>query len=312
MRLIGQCILLGIALCAGRAEAAACCRSASTFGVGRLAIWEQAAVMVNATGSVGFGRWDASGTWSSSSAGTVENEWRAQVAGIGMLHEKVQVYGRAPLVMNQRAYYGQADFFGGLGDVLLGARGELLAIGEYTELPGVALSLGLNIPTGRATFDARRPMATDVTGRGSWDILVGSTFDWAQGQWYLQLGGGLVVPLPMRRPDTGSVQRYGLGLEAFAAGGWEFGEKLILSMVARVSKASWIRDCGPSPTSPQTCFVVPESDTFGVYLGPTIAWRVTPHWTVQGALEVPPFGTGFGDNIPGQLAMSLGIRHGFF
>jgi hypothetical protein len=277
--------------------------SASAFGVGRLAIWEELAVILGASGSPGLGRWDEYRAWVANADGYSETEWRANLAAIVAVHPRVQLWGRLPLVATSKEAFGTREAGGGPGDGQAGARFEALSIGEFSQLPALAFNLGVTAPTGRAVNAAKKPLASDVTGRGSWILSAGVSLERAELPWYVQLNAGVFVPLASRREDMGADQRYGTGVEVALAGGVELREGLVLSLVLRASRDGEIT-LGEAP--------VANSGGFDLGGGPTLSLKLSPHWTVQAGLDTGMFRTGFGDNRPGRVTANAGLRYGHF
>jgi hypothetical protein len=285
------------------ALAAACCLSSSAFGVGRLAVWESGAVLVGFSASPSPGRWDENERWVGNTAGTSDLELRPSLAGIVALGERVQLSARVPWVVNRRTADGHLDVGQGAGDSLLSSRFELLSIGQYAELPGVAVNLGLTLPSGRPMSATRSLLAADVTGRGAWVVLASVSLERAVQPWYVQLNLGTTVPLPMPSYAPGVTQRFGPTFEASLAGGVELREGLVLSLVARATLESNLL------ISEQP---VANSAARDLGLGPTVSWRFHPHWTLTGGVDTGIFVRGLGDNRQGRVSLSTGLRYGFF
>jgi hypothetical protein len=303
----GPRLLLALAvLVSGGAQGAACCLSSSAFGVGRLALWESAAVLVNVSAAPGLGQWNQRWQWVPNAPGASDLELRVSLAAIVALHERVQVSARLPWVLERRTAEGLVDVGQSVGDALLSTRVEALAIGQYAQLPGVAFTVGLVMPSGRpmsATRPVLSPLAADVTGRGAWVLLASTSLEYAVQPWYAQLNLGVSVPLPMAGPAPGVTQRFGPAFEAGLAGGWEPVEGLVLSLVARLTWESALV-VGGLPT--------PDSGALDLGLGPTLSWRFDPHWTLQAGVDTGLFTSALGQNRPGRVAGSAGIRYGFF
>lgn len=121
----------GIAIFAPlRARAAACCLSATSFGVARLLAWEDAAFGFQ----IGHAR--ILGEWASNAKLRLNPEGLSLVEpwAIVRLHERVQIQGWVPLLVNDRWFHGQRQLGGGLSDVGAAARFEIASIGEFQGL----------------------------------------------------------------------------------------------------------------------------------------------------------------------------------
>lgn len=296
-------LLGGLASAGGTpAQAAPCCMSATAFGTGRLLIWEDAALGVITSVAAGLGHWDADGDWHAY-RGYDELEWRSELWGMLALSRRASVFARAPFVATRRAAGGLDGFGGGLADVSAGLRYELLAIGEYLELPAIALTVSVTAPTGRPTWDATTPLGVDVTGRGAWALAAGVSLEHTQLPWFVRLDLGTVVPLPAERPDLGVDQRFGPELVSALGGGVEVSDGVVTSLVARLTWASAIVLDGRT---------VGDSERLDLGLGAALSWRLEHHWTLQVALDTGLFASGLGDNQPGRLTGTLGLRYGVF
>lgn len=290
-------------LAATPAHAGACCLSSSAFGIGRLALWEQFAIIVGTSASPVAGRWDERRAWHDGSTDYAETEWRAQLSALVALHERVQVYGRAPFVFTQKVAGELSESGGGLGDSQVGVRLEPLAQGQVPYVPEVSISLGATLPSGRTVAGARTPLASDVTGRGAWVLLAALTFEVAQDDWFAQLAGGLTYPLAMAGVEPGTTQQFGTGLQASLAGGYELRKGLVASLVARVAWEDNVKVDGVS---------LPKTAAFDFGGGPNLAWELSDHLTLQAGADFNIFRGGFGANRQGRTTVNLGCRYAYF
>lgn len=285
------------------ARAAPCCMSATAFGTGRLLIWEDFAFGLRTSVAGGLGQWDEDGAWHPYD-GYGELEWRSEVWGMGALSRRASVFARVPFVATHRTAGDLDGFGGGLADVSAGLRYELLTIGEYLELPAIALTLSVTAPTGRATWGAATPLGVDVTGRGAWALGAGVSVEHTEMPWFVRLDLGVTVPLPAARPDLGGVdQRFGPELATALAGGVELTDGVVTSLVARLTWASEIVLDGRA---------VDGSGRLDVGLGAALSWRFEAHWTLQLAVDTGIFADGLGDNQPGRVTGTAGVRYGVF
>ncbi|MBL9039784.1 MAG: transporter [Archangium sp.] len=293
-----------VVLSGARAEAAACCVSASAFGLGRLAVWENGAVLFTAAAAPSPGSWNEHGHYIANPTGTSDVELRPALTGLIALKPRWLLAGRMPWVINARSADGRSDVGHGLGDALLTTRVEAIQIGEYAHVPGVAVNLGVTIPFGTSMARTQRLLATDVTGRGAWALGAGVTLEetW-RGTWYLQLSLGSTVPLPMAGVLPGHSQRFGPTFDTTVAAGVELRTGLVVSVIARASYETQLHvDEAP----------VPDSSALDVGVGPAVSWRFHPKWTVQAAVDTGVFVDGLGDNTPARFTATFGVRHAFF
>lgn len=283
-------------------RAAPCCMSATAFGIGRLLIWEDFAVGLRTSLSPGLGDWDRDGHWRSWDSYD-ETEWRSELWALAGLDRRASLFARVPAVLLTRSAAETSDTGGGLGDISVGFRYELLAIGELLELPAIAVTFAVLAPTGRATEDSRSPLGADVTGRGAWVLSSGLSFELTRLPWFVRLDAGLSVPLPAERPDLGVDQRLGLSVDLALSGGLELTDGVVLSLIPRLTWTDRTRlDENP----------VPDTSRLDFGLALAGSWRIDPHWTMQASFDAPLPIDGLGLNQTARLQTTLGLRYGSF
>jgi len=284
------------------AQAAACCLSATAFGVGRLLSWEDFAVGLRSSLAAGVGAWDEDARWRAYGDFS-ETEWRNELWAMVALSRRASVYARLPALLTSRRAGSLSDIGGGLADTSFGVRYELLAIGEVLELPAITITAGVVAPTGRATHDARTPLAVDVTGRGAWSLGAGLSAEVTRVPWFARLDLGLSVPLPAERPDLGVSQRFGPELVVDLSGGRAVAAGVIVTLVLRFA---WHADLVLDGRT------VPNSSRRDMGVALAASWRFDPHWTLQLAADTSLFADHLGDNQPGRVVGTLGLRYGHF
>jgi len=284
------------------ARAAPCCMSATAFGMGRLLIWEDFAVGLRTSLSPSLGAWDRDGHWSGYDSYD-ELEWRSELWGLVGIARRWSVFARVPGVVIERSTASDSDVGGGIGDLSIGARYEILEIGEYQELPAIALTLAVAAPTGRATDEARTPLGVDVTGRGAWVLSTGLSAEYTRLPWFVRLDLGLSVPLPSERADLGVDQWLGPTIDVALGGGIEVAHDVVLSLVPRFTWEAAVVLDGKAVDGSQRI-------DFGAALA--ASWRFDYHWTVQAGVDSGLFGEGLGRNQTGRVTTTLGLRYGSF
>lgn len=285
-----------------RSEAAPCCMSATAFGIGRLLIWEDFALGLRTSLSPGLGDWDKDGRWRAWDQYD-ETEWRSELWALAGLDRRASLFARVPAVLLTRSAPGTSDTGGGLGDISVGFRYELLTIGELLELPAIAITFAVLAPTGRATEDSSSPLGADVTGRGAWVLSSGLSFELTRLPWFVRLDAGLSVPLPAERPDLGVDQRLGLSVDLALSGGLELTDGVVLSLVPRLTWTDKTRLDGTT---------VADTSRLDFGLALTSSFRLSPHWTMQAAIDAPIPIDGLGLNQTARFQTTLGLRYGSF
>ncbi len=294
---------LAVALVPRAADGAACCLSATSFGVGRLLVWEDWAVGLQLGHARSLGQWDSGGSlrWSSdlSEGLTTVEPW-----AIVRVHQRVQLQGWVPILANDRRSGSESQVAGGLGDVGGAARLEVLGIGEYAGVPSLAVTVVGFAPTGKRPEETRPPLFAGTTGRGAWGGSLALESEYALLPWFVKLDGGVTGWLPFRRSDTGATQTYGLLGQASLSAGRELVPDAVVAAVSVTGE--WeapIRIDGAR---------VPDSGAHLYSLAASLSWRFDPHWTVVGSATNTVWPDGGGRNRDARIGFTLGIRHGHF
>src|SRR5512140_3846420 len=84
------------------AAAAACCMSATGFGLGRLRVWEESAFGLQLGTARSLGQWDSSGSLRWNESGYSDGLSLAQPWTIVRVHERVQLQAWVPVYPNDR------------------------------------------------------------------------------------------------------------------------------------------------------------------------------------------------------------------
>lgn len=293
-----------LALGAAPAHAAACCVSASVFGIGRLLPWEPAAFGLLSSYANSTGRYDGDGIYRAFPAGYREAEWRTDMWAMARVSEKWQAFGRVPWIVGYRSADGAGDHTGqGLGDVQLGARWDTLLPGEVRRVPAIAFTATVTTPTSTRAEQAKDLLAADATGRGAWVLSMAAAVEKAWMPWFARAEGGVTLPLAFQRADTLESQRYGMGLQAGLSGGVELRpDKLVLALQLIADREASTLLGG-----------VAQPNTVGVGGTASLAlsWKFAFSWTLMGNVATDAPGVWLGArNRPERWAGSLGMRFG--
>jgi hypothetical protein len=288
------------------ASAAACCISATSFGVGRLLIWEDFATGVLMGHSWSLGQWDQNGNFRPNPPGFNDGVTLVQPWAIVRVSERVQIQAWAPFLFNDRSTYEASQFAGGLGDIGAAVRYEFLAIGEFEGLPSFAVTAGGLAPSGTTVEQTVAPLLAGTTGKGSWAASLAVEAEYAWLPWFLRGEFAATYYFPYQRRDTDPrvSQQWGPLLQAGASSGMEVvPDKLVLALGLL---AEWQF---PYVLGGQS---VSESRAFSISAALSSSWRVSPHWTLNGILTSSMWPDGMGSNRDGRLGFSIGVRYGHF
>jgi hypothetical protein len=300
--LISAALPVVATLAAPAARAAACCMSATAVGMGRLLIWEDFAVGFSTSVRGGVGSWSSEAAWTP--YGDYEEiEWTAEVWSLIRLQRRTSLHLRVPTTLTYRRAGDLAEVGGGLADLGLGARFEILEIGEFAELPALAVTVSVSAPTGVAPDQSTQPLGTDVTSRGPWVLSAGLSLEKTTLPWFVRCDVGVDVPLPAERADLHVTQRFGPGVSVALVGGYELTEALVASLLARFRWEAPLTLAGAT---------IDGSSRHESGLALALSYRVTPHWTLQLGLDTPIPVDHLGDNQPGRVSGTVGVRYGYF
>jgi hypothetical protein len=212
-------LVLG-ALAGGHARAQACCAGSSALTPARLGIHEDAAVGAILRGSGVLGSLDSSGRYFANPAGTAELDGEADLVGTLRVFRDAQITALVPFPVTWRKIVGRSELGGGLGDVNVSGRYDFTHAGQSMVMPGIAVLVGVTFPTGRSPDDASRPLSTDATGIGAFQLTGGVALEQSFGHFLLNL----TVLAAWRTPRSvrGVTETLGVQLQGLLGVGYAF------------------------------------------------------------------------------------------
>jgi hypothetical protein len=280
--------------------------SATSFGVGRLTIWEDWAAGVRLGHARSVGQWSGDGELRTNPAGYSAGVSTIEPWGILRLHERVQIQAWAPILLEDResGAGSESQVAGGLGDVGAAVRVEVVSIGQYAGLPSLAFTVGGIAPTGQRVEETGPPLFAGTTGRGAWGAALALESEYAVVPWFVRLEVGTSWSFPFTRADTGRTQQYGPGVQLALSTGRELVPGALV--VAAAVSAEWE---APLRLDGET---VPGSEARSLTVAASVSWTLDPHWTVVATLTDAVFPFDAGANRDARAGFVLGIRHGHF
>lgn len=298
-------LVLALATGGGRqAQAAACCVSATSFGVGRLLIWEDFAAGIQLGHARILGQWDASSVLRWNPSDYSEGVSQIQPWAIVRLHERVQLQGWVPVLVNDRWSGAVHQVAGGLGDIGAAARFEFLAIGALRGFPSFALTGATTAPTGHRVEQTSPPLFAGTTGRGAWSGSLAIESEYPLAPYFLRLDASLTSFRSFDRSDTGQRQQYGPLLRAAISTGREIIPGKVV--VALAALGEWERALRLGGVA------VAESQSHLYSLAVSLSWRYQPHWTLVATVSNSVWPGGGGMNQDARIGVTLGARYGHF
>lgn len=278
----------------GRAWAQACCAGGSAITPGRLQLHEDALVGTELKGGTVLGTYDPSGRFLGSPTGVTEGDFEEDLFGAVRVLGRGQVALLVPFVETQRQDPTNGGYFGGgIGDVNLSARYDLLLAGESHVLPGVALLAGVTFPTGKPPELASPPLLVNATGTGAFQGNVALAFEQTYGPWLLNATGLLAV----------RSARFGEQLAPqgtlLAATAYTFRNDLALALSASYAFEGDATYSGgvPAAGSSKRLTVVTLSGF----------WPVTDTWRVLAGVYLDPPVGHLGSNQPADAGLTLTV-----
>lgn len=288
----------------GQALAAPCCVSATSFGVGRLLMWEDFAGGLQVSYARVLGEWDQNSRLRPNPEGYSEGVSIAQPWAIVRLAERAELQGWAPIIINDRWSNGVHQIAGGLGDVGVAGRYQWVSIGEFEGLPSFATTLGVVGPTGRRVEQTSPPLFAGTTGRGCWGAFLAAETEYAYMPWFVRLEGAVTLFAPFTRPDTRQRQRYGPLATSSLSAGRELVPDRLVTAVALTGEWQQKIILNDAP--------VPQSQAHLYSIAASLSWRTSPHVTLIWNLSNSVWPDGFGRNRDARIGSTFGVRYGCF
>lgn len=170
------------------ARAQACCASTSTIFPARLQDSENALVGFRAGASLVYGSFDDQRVLRGQPAGASETDFaQALLVTARAGNEPVQFSVSVPFAETLRSAGGLNDAGGGLGDLQLSMRWDVIRAGKDPIVPGIAPLLSITAPSGTAADAAKNALGADATGLGALQFGVGLAFEQIFGRTFFAL-----------------------------------------------------------------------------------------------------------------------------
>lgn len=244
------------------------------------------------------GHWDGDGHYVASDPDAHDREWRVEARGMGRIGRSFQYGVIVPWLHTIRRTRDSSSSGGGVGDVSLLGRWDFVKVGGEGDLPGIAFTMSVGLPTGRSPYKSTDTALADVTGSGAWEFRPGIAIEksWWTG-WYVLAAAGLGFYAPFRGRDDVKIQLGPRELVFVAAGkSWTNGLGLAVG-------ASLDRESGPRVDGQR--YVAFRARTSALLFG---SYEIDDHWqlTASSQWDLPVSGLGR-DQLAG-LTFGLGIR----
>ena len=294
--------VLAAAISAGserRAVAQACCAGGALVTPARLALHEDYGVGIQTRARSNLGSFDPTGRFASS-MGAEEILEQDFAASLG-ISDRGQASVVLPAVKTHREAGALTEWGGGLGDLALTGRYDFLLASESLAWPGVALLVGVTFPTGTPPDQAKRRLATDATGAGTYDATVGVAVEKTHGHGYAGLTGWVTHRFDRTVPVSGAPsirESFGLRWTALAVGGYIFDSEAALALYVNVFGEGDAAIDGAS--APHTSLRLTTAGAAAV-----VPFRDV--WRLQGALFGDVMISGLGRNEPAGVGLNASL-----
>jgi Putative MetA-pathway of phenol degradation len=193
---------------------------------------------------------------------------------------------------------------GGVGDINLAARYDFLRARESSIVPGIALLVGLTVPTGRAPESATPPLQADATGIGAFQLNVALALEQTFGPWLVN-----ATAIVAKRTEHGG-EVLGTQLTFLAAGAYTFDNEASLALSASYAFEG---DATCSSDGEGLCATgtatIPGSSKAVTTLTLSGLWPLSDAWRLLGGVYVSPPIDHFGTNEPATQGLTLTVIH---
>ena len=267
----------------------------------RLGPVEEVGVGVQLRARTTRGTFSPSGDWSRLARGDVERTFDQALVASFRATRAAQASVLVPWVETQRTAAGTSESGGGLGDVSWTARYDFTEADEPGPWPGIAVLVGGNVPTGRGPNEAKKRLATDVTGTGLWDLSLGVALERLARPWFFALSGWLTRHLDrevMAAPFLEVSQSYATRFTALA---------LVGLLLPRDMAVALYVNAFTEGNNRLADRVVPDSGLRLTTAGATWVWPFARQWRSQLSLFADIPGRGFGRNETASLGGTAAV-----
>ncbi len=251
-------------------------------------MWERAATGFSLSYSQDLGYFGGRGNPVPLSEHVSDRQLRLELFALARVTDRLTLSVLVPTVGNFRSSNALAQQDGGLGDVAVGMRWDLLTFDRSSQM-GVAIVSSVSLPTGRDPNRVRTALAVDSTGKGTAVVSLGVSAELPLTPWFLRLDLLTSVPVP-----TSSGAWLSPTIDLTFTTGVRLVEMLFVSANARANVQL--------PTAQQAV-------GYDLSVGASIVLRPDPQWSLLLGVSSSLFLQGFGLNRSAPVSTSLGLRY---
>jgi hypothetical protein len=257
---------------------------------GRLEVHEDALVGAELRAASVIGSYQL-GAFRSSPPGTPEYDFEEDVFGAVRVLRRAQVALLVPLDETyRRTPTDGAHFGGGIGDVNLSGRYDLVLAGDSLYIPGIAVLIGITFPTGKPPEAATQPLAVDATGIGAFQANVALALEQTFGPWLVN-----ATAIVAKRTEHGG-ETLGTQFTFLAAGAYTFANDVAIALSASYAfEGDGTIDGADAPGSSKSVTVFTASGL----------WPLNDTYRLLGGVFVDPPVGALGSNQPTQIGATV-------
>jgi hypothetical protein len=282
-----------------QAHAQACCAGGTVVTPARLAPYEDWAVGLQMRARSNPGSFSSTGDYRASSG--VEQVFEQDLAASARLMPRAQVGLMVPTFQTHRNANGLDDWGGGVGDVSLNGRYDIVLATQLLYWPGLGVLVASTLPTGTPPDEATHVLAADATGEGTYDLSVGLDVEKVFGHVYVAVNGWLThrfdrtVEVPGSAPISSSFsERW----TALAVASYVFDDEAALGL-----QVSAMNEGGATING----VADPTTRLRKTTVGLAGVLPVGDKWRVQGSLFSDVMLSSFGRNQPAGYGLTVAL-----
>jgi len=288
-------VVLLVCATPSRALAQACCAGGSVITPARLALHEDALVGLQQKAGSVLGTYDLGSNYRPQPPGVTELDFEQDLFAALRVLPRGQVALLVPLLETRRSsplldsHGGGSQFGGGVGDVNVSGRYDFTVAGQSRYVPGIALLVGLTMPTGRTPESSTPPLLSNATGIGAFQLNAALALEQTFGPWLLD-ASGIVAKRTDHEGETPGTQ-----VTLLAAGAYVFDNDAALALAASYALEGDATSSGSD---------VPYSARRVTTLTLSGLWPVSDAWKLLGGFYLNPPVTSLGNNQPAAAGIT--------
>lgn len=286
---------------ASRARAQACCAGASAITPARLELHEQFLFGVQLRAAWMLGSYDGDANFHDTPPGVAQWDFEEDVFGSLRVAGRGQLGVLVPVLESWRTTSTTgSEFGGGIGDVNVNARYDFLYGSEKSYAPGIALLLGVTLPTGRPPEEAELPLMSDATGLGAWQFSAGLGLERPFGHFLVSAAG--IVSKRTARDVRGIESELGAELSALLGLAYTLSDDTSVAVVGTY---------GYEGNATVNHEEVPNTARERLRLAAVGSVTVLDEWRIQGGFICDPPASGLGRNQIASLGGTFTVIRSF-